>query len=197
MRAKPQWPEKATWMQQRVSVEGAGEKTHLCFVMLWVVCLLEFISRKNRNPGYLMLGRHFARIPGMETSVMFGAYLLWAQWFSSGFLAVASPHSPQHGVQNFSLFLRLTPLICVVRNLRALGKKRPQAQLTLPAVSLGRQRWVSVGYPTCCLIKQLTWGLLRPSGIWKMRMAVLPRRDAVRCKKENDCVSTWHSAQRL
>ena len=133
----------------------------------------------------------------MERSVMFGAYLLWAQWFSSGFLAIASPHSPQHGVQNFSLFLRFTPLICVVRNIRALGKKRPQAQLTLPAVSLGRQRWVSVGYPTCCLINQLTWGLLPPSGIWKMRMAVLPRRDAVRCKKESDCVSTWHSTQRL
>ena len=38
--------EKATWMEQRVNVEGVGEKTqHLCFVMLWVVCLLEFISR--------------------------------------------------------------------------------------------------------------------------------------------------------
>lgn len=107
-----------------------------------------------------MLGRHFARIPGMERSMMYGAYLLWVQWFSYVFLAVASPHSPQHGVQNFSLFPRFTSLICVVRNLSAFGKKRSQAQLTFPSVSLGRQHWVSVGYPTYYLINQLTWDLL-------------------------------------
>ena len=34
MRAKPRWPEKATWMQQRVSVEGAGEDTSvLCYAV--------------------------------------------------------------------------------------------------------------------------------------------------------------------
>lgn len=52
-----------------------------------------YFWEEQRNPGYLMLGRHFARILGMERSVMFGAYLLWAQWFSSVLLAVASPHS--------------------------------------------------------------------------------------------------------
>lgn len=95
------------------------------------------------------------------------------------------------------MFLRFTSLICVVRNLRAFGKKRPQAQLTLPAVSLGRQRWVAVGYPTYCRINQLIWGLLGASGICKTRMAVLPRRDAVRFKKENDCASTCPRAQCL
>lgn len=46
---------------------------------------------------------------------------------------------PQHGHQNFSLLLKSIPLIYVMCNLNAFEKKRPQAKLTFPSVSPGRQ----------------------------------------------------------